>query len=548
MRRWALLAGLTVIAAAPASAQNTVRWNDVVRSLDELGSEPPAVRLWLDKRMVMWGEGIRVGYRVDEDAFVVVARVDGEGRLTILHPSGRNRVTEVRGGADNYVRSARLGSFASFVPGDRPGNTGYVFALASRSPMDLSRLRYNDFSAWVTGVPRSQPASRYFGDPYRVVQRFARLVSYSEHTEFDWDFEYYSVDYPSFVTAASSFCGYFGSRGRLGSSFGMAGYEYDPFYSNLGSCQSYYNCLMPSIGGMWWNGIPWFYGWGGWSGGGYGCGTLGATQVASNPVPTTPPPPLDSPPVNPWVPGAIDRPNVDKSAGEGNANGPHIMTEMPAPTPGTWNDRDDLSFSIPSRALRGLRGASRSDGSVPLNGAGSGTSGPMPMPSRPAIEMANEPQIEWVRPPRSFDAPPRDPVDRLPSLGGRRSAFGRSEQAPPSRDFGPPPRMGSPMFDREPGRNSAFDPIRTFSGATHNGGGSMYSPPSFGNEGRPATNPGISTGSGVYAPGSLSTGGSSSAGTTGSGSGTSSPPATGSASGTSGGSSSTGSERKPHQK
>lgn len=549
MRRMRLAVGLGALMAAPLLAQNTVRWNDVVRSLDPLDGNPPAVKVWVDQRVVSWGQPIRVGFRVEEDAFVVVARVDNEGRLSVLFPAGRTRATEVKAGEDNFIRSNRLAG-ATFASNEHPGATGYVFAIASRTPMDLTRLRSNDFSAWITGVPRMTPASRYFGDPYRVIQRFARVVAYADVAEFDYDLEYYSVDQPAFVTA-SSYCG-FGNAGNMMWRNPRAGWwnrglmfdEYDAT-SSLGGwqgCMPFFNCLMPALG-AWGFGVPYFF----YGATGYGCG-ITQTQVATTGTPGVPPvaPPLDGPPVNPWAPDSIGRPNVDVGT---NANGPHIMMDRPNPVPGTWNDRDDLSFSIPSRALRAIRGANRTDnGATPITGPGASNSGPIPMPSRPTIESAPQGTIDWVRPPRSFDAPPRDPVDRLPSLGGRRTAMARGDDMPgrPTgrNDFGPPPRMGSPMFDREPGRNSGFVPmIRSGDNGVWNTApsGSMYSPPaSFGGEGRPM---GGQVYTGSSSPSPISTGTSGSSGT----SGTSTPPAGSTGSSSSGTSGSSGSERKPQQ-
>ena len=559
MRGLRVVFGLGALLATPLLAQNTVRWNDVMRSLDPLEGDPPTVKVWLDQRMAGWGDAIRVGFRVEEDAFVVVARVDSDGRLSVLFPAGRTRASEVKGGEDNFIRSNRLGG-ATFASSEYPGSTGYVFALASRTPMDLTRLRQNDFSAWITGIPRMTPAARYFGDPYRVVQRFARVVAYTDAAEFDYDLEYYSVDQPRYVTASSYCGGLYGAglrsnwrggwwnRGLMFNEYeGMTGF-YGYGSNSWVTCDPFFDCLMPAIR-LWWNGMPFFTN----IASGAACGGFNNTQVATS-NPGVPPvaPPLDSPPINPWAADSIGRPNVEKSPGEPgpNPNGPHIMMDRPAPVPGGWNDREDLSFSIPSRALRAMRDPNRTgNDATPINAPGATSSGPIPMPVRPTIESTSQPVIEWVRPPRSFDAPPRDPVDRLPSLNGRREALARGQDMP-SRpngrsDFGPPPRGGSAMFDREPGRNSAFVPnIRTSDGPVWNTGmsnGGMYSPPAtFYGEGRPSSGP-VYTGSGT--PPTLTTGGTGSTGSATTG--TSTPPAGSASSGTSG--SSTGSEKKPQQ-
>lgn len=534
MRRWGIAMVLAGAFSVPAVAQNTVRWNDVMRSLDDLDDAPPAVSIWLDNRVVAYGAPVRIGFRVEEDAFVVIGRVDGDGRLTVLFPAGRTRAASVKANEDNYVRSARYGSAAAFLAVERPGASGFVFALSSRTPMDLSRLTRRDFSSWVTGTSLGQPASRYLGDPYRVIQRFARVVSYSENSEFDYDVEFYSVDLPRYVTASTysncAYAGYWPVRFR-GAAYGTwwnRGLMYDEFgtpgFAPIGlGCGGYFDCLIPAFNYGW--GVPYHLGYVG------SCGR-DAQQVATS-NPGTVPPPLSGTdgPVNPWVPDSIGRPNVDKS---GNVNGPHVMTERPAPV--GWSDREDLSFSIPSRALRGLRTARREEGSVPISAPGASNSGPIPMPSRPTPEVAGQTPIEWVRPPRSFDAPPRDPVDRMPSLGGRRQALARGSDDMPDRrgggrtDWGPPPRVGSPMFERDPGSNSAFQGFvnRSNEGFRGNSGGGMYMPPMP--EGRPAA------GSPIMVSPPTSTSGAS-AGPPASSSGTSAPPASGSSTG----------EKKPPQ-
>lgn len=480
-------------------------------SLGEEPKDPPTVRVWLDQRIYRAGEAVRVGYRVEEDAFVVVARVDFDGNLTVLHPSGRNRVTTVSGGNDHFIRSARMGARATFVANERFGSTGYVFAIASRFPLDVSRLSQRDFSAWVTGVPVGQPMTRYIGDPYRVIQRFARLVLYDPNDEWDYDMEFYSVDQPIYATTAyNGFAGSCGSAGYMpmngwgfhpsrgmgayGTSLFDDGYGYSYGYGR-GGCSSYN--YLSCFNAFWAYGtyVPVF------------CGFPRGTQVATGPIP----PPVrpdsdDSSKVNPWVPDSVTRPNVEK----GTANGPHIMTvdpTRPNPVATGWRAEDDLSFSIPSRALRGNRAR---DGSSDLSRAprSSTGNGPLPMPSRPTIEVANQP-IEWVRPPRSLEPTSRGDIDRMPSRGGRNrdDGIGRDNGRGNERgigampDWNPPPRASSPMFDREPNRGSSGGfsnpPQRDYSP-----GGNGFNPPRgmdsrppspSGLESRPMSSPGVSS-------------------------------------------------------
>ncbi|MBC7896598.1 MAG: DUF4384 domain-containing protein [Cytophagaceae bacterium] len=489
--------GLAVLMATALPAQNTVRWNDLMASLDEVSDEPPAVRVWLDQRIYRYGEPVRIGYRVEEDAFVVVGRVDFDGNLTVLYPSGKNRVTSVSGGTDNWVRSARMGTRAAFVANGRAGSTGYVFAIASRAPLDVSRLSQRDFSAWVTGVNVGQPMTRYIGDPYRVIQRFARLVLYNPNAEWDYDMEFYSVDQPMYVSSAytgyGANCGYGsglyapGGWNVNGNSLLDDGYGFSSGYGQ-GVCGNYR--YMSCYNAFWAYGsfLPVF------------CGNGNGGQVVTGP----PPPPVrpdtgDSATVNPWVPDSVTRPNVDK-APNGAVNGPHVMTvdgSRPNPVNG-WRAEDDLSFSIPARALRGNRTRDR-DGSTDISRSpgSTGSSGPMPMPVRPTPEVGNtQPQIDWVRPPRSLEPNSRGESDRMPSRPGSRRdqaedrGNGRGGGAMP--DWNPPPRASSPIFDREPsrGNSSGFTnppPSRDFNPGSGGGG---FNPPG-GLDSRPPSPPGI---------------------------------------------------------
>ena len=85
--RTRLLLGLL---AAPAllSAQDVRRWNDAAKS--DLSEEAPSVSVWIEGgRALGFGDAVRVRFRVEDDAYAVVGRVDSEGRLTILYPRSR---------------------------------------------------------------------------------------------------------------------------------------------------------------------------------------------------------------------------------------------------------------------------------------------------------------------------------------------------------------------------------------------------------------------------------------------------------------------------
>ena len=453
--------GLVALVASALPAQNpTVRWNSSDPAFADEQDAAPAVRVWLDQRVYHAGEPVRVGFRTDEDAYVIVARVDWNGNLTVLYPSSRTRVSAAFGGRDTFVRSARLGARGTFVATERPGSTGYVFALASRYPLDLSRLTMRDFSSWVTGVSLGQPSTRYIGDPYRVIQRFARVVLFNENADWDYDVEFYSVDEPYFRSAGNLYSGYCNSassRSGYGSYYGYSnGFDDDDFGGFGCGSRSYYSCFTPYYGYGY--ALPLF------------CGQLGRGygRVATGPArPVRPPRGIDSSKVNPWAPDSVGRPNVDK--GPRHANGPDVMAvdpSRPNPVSTGWRGEDDLSFSIPSRALRGLR-ERRSETGRPTEGTNAG-SGPIPMPSRPTPEMGPQP-IEWVRPPRAVESPAGGDVDRMPTRGAIRREPRQEPDRGGVRDHNPPSRSPENP-DREP-RRAPDSPPREI------GGGRDYNPP-----------------------------------------------------------------------
>jgi hypothetical protein len=408
---------------AALAAQQTVRFNDAARLAPD---EPPYVTVSIDGgSMFRFGEPVRVRFAVSEAAHVVVARVDWEGNLTVLHPSGRNRRTLVKGEQEHVIHGTRLGGRGTFVANERNGGTGYVFAIASHDPFDLSRLAQRDFSAWVTGVSVGRPIARYVGDPHRVIARFAQLVLWSDDSPFDYDITYYSVDSPGWVTSFASFYDEPCFDSRSYRSGYTSRYGSESFYCN-GMPWGLQHCALGYSYFSWYLGVP------------IGCVPIHRRpQVATGPNPPVPTPVPDSLRVNPWAPDSISRPNVDK---RGTTNGPHVMTAEPATAP-VQVDRD-RSYSIPPRALRGLRDRGVRDG---VSSAAEG-SGPAPMPARPAPVSGEPPQIEWVRPPRA--ATPDRAEDREPPRRGAR----RDDNAAPrgtTRSWDPPPRAASPVIERE---------------------------------------------------------------------------------------------------
>jgi hypothetical protein len=414
---------LTVaFAAAPLSAQTT-RWNATGNPEDAI-DEVPRVRVWLDgPTMVPRGGAVRVRFQVEEDAHVVIARVDWSGRLTLLHPAARNRSAFVRAGTEHRINGARMGAFGSFYASEQPGMSGYVFAISSFEPFDLSQLHHSDFSRYVTGAS-VRSASRYLGDPYRVVTRFADATL--GNAPFEYDVAFYSVDHPTYSSIAG-FSAHCRSRQYDGFATGYSAWVNGDFESDLCSGLSRYASCFGSLG--WFSGSP------------FGCyrRPIYVTQGPSQPPPSGPKdgPGFDTTRVNPWAPDSIRAPNVDRLPPSDREKIP-VDKDRPGRA-AVGDDRDDRSFSIPPRALRNVR----------RDQAGNPREATSPMPARSAAELANGQPTEWMRPPRDIDRaeegrePPRRDR-REPTTRDRGQGGGQDRDFVSTRDreptYNPPPR------------------------------------------------------------------------------------------------------------
>lgn len=255
-------AGLLALALPFVLDAQTVRWNDLATA--NWSDEAPRVRLNIEgSRGIGYGGPVLVRFEVSENAYVAVVRVDGEGRMTILYPYYRAQRAAVRGGLTYWVRHPRLGNGAvSFFANEQ--TSGYVFAIASFSPLDLSRFENRDFDragGWSTFTRVNRTAS-FRPDVY--IDRFASAVLWDNDTPYDYDVDYYYPMPRSAFGNALAMCG--GYRSRYG--FPWMGFSSDPYlwdamsYGAPGMCRdmyygiqclslfmlySYNRCLVPGL-------------------------------------------------------------------------------------------------------------------------------------------------------------------------------------------------------------------------------------------------------------------------------------------------------------
>lgn len=472
MRNWVLGTALLLTTVAQANAQ-TSRWND--RTTERWTEEAPAVRLWFDGSSQLLGFGgvARVRFETDEDAYVIVGRVDSDGRMSILFPYNRTQRPFVHGGVSNIVRSRRGGSSYSFVSYERWG-MGFVFAISSYEPMDLSRFQNRDFESY-DGVMNAM-ARRYTGNPQRIVERFAPWVLYDRDTPYDYDILNYSVESPTFASY-SSYCG--------NSGFGSYSSLYDPSFCS--HALGYFGFV---CGGYWGYGSALCYDplWG-------RIIRRGPIIAGGNPPPTTPgqPTPGDKVPNTKLIP-QVGNPN-DPGTKQG---GPQKALELPTrPSVGGTADDDELNrvYSIPRRALDDLRRQERIErrpvGEIAVGGAND--AGPRPAPRDRGREAGGDEggrplggpaRRDWGRGEREnpttradntprYEPPPRESPRNFdpPSRGNGGGGFDRGVErnSPPPRSFDPGPRMSGDGG----GRPAAGG------GAAHGDGGgrAAHSPP-----------------------------------------------------------------------
>jgi hypothetical protein len=288
------------------------------------------------------GEHAKVRLRVAQDGYVVVLRVDADGRIRVLFPLDPGDDDFVRGGREFELRGR--GGRETFFVDDRSG-TGTVLAARSADPFRYDRFVRGDHWDY-----RALANARVQDDPEAGLLDLVTEMADSAH--FDYDVATYTIEQDDRRVYAASRFGYrpgfrvgfvFGSRYRCGyydpiwDPFGCDRYFYDPFYYDPFYYRSYryrpfgYSCYSDPF----------------CSGYGYGYGRHGYTRqrsgggiVFKRPVP--PPPfvlPRDRVPRN--NPGVFDRPPIIRGVDRGvDRRGTAVE---PRPRPNVGERRREVS-------------------------------------------------------------------------------------------------------------------------------------------------------------------------------------------------------------
>jgi hypothetical protein len=102
----------------------------------DVGSPDPTIQIRLSDDFFYRGERVKVRFKAEHDGYLVVLRLDAEGRIRPLFPVNPSDSTFVSGGREFEVRGR--GDRDAFTVDERDG-AGYVMAAISEAPFDLAQ-------------------------------------------------------------------------------------------------------------------------------------------------------------------------------------------------------------------------------------------------------------------------------------------------------------------------------------------------------------------------------------------------------------------------
>ena len=159
----------------------------------------PRIELWTnrgDGAVYTRGENVQLYFRLDQDAYVTIFRVDTDGRVRVLFPREPWEDNFARGGRDFEVDGRQLGRDA-FAIDDYPG-VGYLFAVAAPDPFIFEQIASGDH--WDYRVIAD---GRVRGDPYVALTELAQRIVPEGYADWDYDVITYNVEqqyeYPRFL-------------------------------------------------------------------------------------------------------------------------------------------------------------------------------------------------------------------------------------------------------------------------------------------------------------------------------------------------------------
>src|SRR5690606_1129755 len=116
--------------------------------------------------------------------------VERHGRLTILYPQGPTRRSHLAGGMVHRI-TGRSQSTAAFYTTE--WGSGYVFAIASYAPLDLTGFESRDFRPGWTDSRFTLASRTLAPDPDEYVPAFAQAVLWDGGMPYEYDVAYYTA-------------------------------------------------------------------------------------------------------------------------------------------------------------------------------------------------------------------------------------------------------------------------------------------------------------------------------------------------------------------
>ncbi|HEY8062942.1 MAG TPA: DUF4384 domain-containing protein [Gemmatimonadales bacterium] len=174
----------TLLVAAPPTDSVNIRATSVARA--------PAIQISLNNDgSFAPGGRVSVQVQTNDDGYLLVFRVDGDGRIRVLFPLDPDGDAFVRGGKEYELRGR--GDHETFLADNQSGN-GLVYAAVSRSPYS-----YRDFVAnghWDYDALRLPDSSSDAENDLTAI-----VAQMTNHTRFDYDALGYRVQEISTVAS-----------------------------------------------------------------------------------------------------------------------------------------------------------------------------------------------------------------------------------------------------------------------------------------------------------------------------------------------------------
>jgi hypothetical protein len=189
------------------------------------------------------GERVRVQVESAEDGYLIVFRVDGDGRIRVVFPLDPDLDPFVRGGKRYELRGR--GERETFLADDRSGN-GMLYAALSRDPLNMGRFASGDH--WDYGTLR---LSEWDADAEAELTQVVKEMAGSGR--FTYDVLSYRVHGDVYIS---------GGAGIVApSNYGYRDPFYDPYWSCL-ACG--YGIARPGVNIRIGSGFGWYDPWDPW--------------------------------------------------------------------------------------------------------------------------------------------------------------------------------------------------------------------------------------------------------------------------------------------